>query len=160
MSNDGGRRGLPTNIGAAAQLRDSAEIDLVLALQREDAPDVRAHFFKGGGTGICSGAQLGDVEAEGRGEDAGALARFEGPDGVFELLDHLACGELPEVASIAFAVGVAFGDFGEWLAALQLGQRRFDARPRPFRAMLPVDMLHDVRGVKRLRVAEVSRFAS
>jgi hypothetical protein len=26
--------------------------------------------------------------------------------------------------------------------------------------MLPVDMLHDVRGVKRLRVAEVSRFAS
>jgi hypothetical protein len=33
-------------------------------------------------------------------------------------LDHLAGGKLPEVASVTFAVGVAFGDFGEWLAAL------------------------------------------
>src|ERR1035438_6115439 len=67
----------------------------------------------------------------------------------------MAGGELSEVASVTFAVGVAFGDFGEWLAAFQFRQGRLDPGARLLLALFAVDVLHDVRGLKQLRVTEI-----
>jgi hypothetical protein len=36
-----------------------------------------------------------------------------GRDGILEFLDHVAGGELPEVAAHVLAIGVAPGSFGE-----------------------------------------------
>jgi hypothetical protein len=89
-------------------------------------------------------------------ENAGALARFEGrgwrrrtPGTIWP------AGKSSEIAAIALAIRMALGDFGKWVAALQFRQGRLDPGARFVRAVLPVDVLHDVGGMERFRHAEV-----
>jgi hypothetical protein len=63
-------------------------------------------------------------------------------------MDHVADRELPEIAAVALAVGMALGDFGEGVAPLQFGQRGLDARAGLLRALVFGDVFHDVGGVK------------
>jgi len=56
------------------------------------------------------------------------------------------------IAAVAFAIGMALGDLGDWgrHATLQLGEGCLDVRARLVLALAAVDMLDDVGGLEEL----------
>src|SRR5580658_343751 len=146
---------LPADIGASAKLGDGAHVGLVLVHAGHDALVIGSNVFETGGCGGSLRAQFRDVEAEGCGEDAGALTGFQRADGVFEFLDHVTGGELSEIAAITFAIGVALGHFGEGGTGLQFSQGGFDSCTRFRLLAAAVDVLDDMRGMEGLCLAEV-----
>ena len=93
--------------------------------------------------------------SERSGENTGALARLQGPDGRLEFLHHVTGRKLAQIAAIAFAIGVAFGGLGEGDAALQVRQGSLDAGLGLFLGLLLVHMLHDVGRVEHFRQEKV-----
>jgi hypothetical protein len=121
----------------------------------EDALDIGPHLVEAGRRRRNLRAQFRDVKTERRSEDAGALARLQHANGVLELLHHMAYGKFAKIAAVIFAVGMALGDFGEGLAALQFRQGHLYPRLSLLLRLKFINVLYDVSGTICRRLKKV-----